>query len=187
MKLLILFSLLFSLPVLAEDWTTTDGKTYKDVMVVKIEADAVTIIDNDGGALVPLATLSPELQKRFNYDPVKAKAAADARAQAEVDDAQALQAEKAAVQKNLRTQETGTPSGPQTSTPAGHLTPDQIADLQNQIIALKEDIAFMQREEGLFSNGYGSTHGAYSDKILEEQSQLAQLQAQLKAGGGQPY
>jgi hypothetical protein len=77
----------------AEDWTTTDGKVYKDVKVVKTEPDAVTITDHDGGALIPLTKLSPDLQKRFNYDPVKAKAAADARTEADAKNGVALQAE----------------------------------------------------------------------------------------------
>jgi hypothetical protein len=59
----------FVCDVRAEDWITTDGKTYKDVKVVTTEADAVTIIDNDGGARIPLVMLSPDLQKRFNYNP----------------------------------------------------------------------------------------------------------------------
>ncbi len=77
----------------AEDWTTSDGKVYKGVMVVKVEADAVTIIDDDGGALVPLVKLPANLQQRFNYDPEKAKAAA-ARAKADGTSAAALAAEK---------------------------------------------------------------------------------------------
>ena len=77
----------------AEDWTTTDGKVYQNVTVVKSEFDAITILYRDGGALVPLAKLPPDLQKRFNYDPVQAKAAADARAQADAKSAIALRAE----------------------------------------------------------------------------------------------
>ncbi len=78
----------------AEDWTTTDGKTYKDVKVLKVEPDAVTIMHSDGGALVPLATLPPTLQTRFKYDPAKAHAASTARAKADQKDIEALQAEK---------------------------------------------------------------------------------------------
>ena len=78
----------------AEDWTTTDGKVYKNVKVMKLEPDAVTILDSDGGALVPLATLSPELQEKFQYDPAKAKVAAAARAQADSANPAALEAEK---------------------------------------------------------------------------------------------
>jgi hypothetical protein len=77
----------------ADDWKTTDGKVYKNVSVVKAEPDAVTILHQDGGARVPLAILSPDLQKRFHYDPVTAKTAAAAHAQAEADNARVLQTE----------------------------------------------------------------------------------------------
>ena len=84
----------FSFTARPEDWITHDGTTYRDVKVLKVEPDAVTIIDAEGGALVPLAKLGPLLQKRFGYDPAKAKAAAEARDKAETDDIKALQAEK---------------------------------------------------------------------------------------------
>ena len=77
----------------AEDWTTTDGTSYKDVKVIRVEDDAVTILTKDGGALVPIFKLPPALQKRFDYDPVKAKAAAEARAKADAENAKELQAE----------------------------------------------------------------------------------------------
>jgi hypothetical protein len=82
-----------------EDWATSDGKVYKDVRVVKVEADAVTIIHHDGGALVPLATLPANLQQRFGYDPDKAKAASNARAKADGESDVALQAERVEAQK----------------------------------------------------------------------------------------
>ena len=82
-----------ALSLRADDWKTTDGKTYQAVIVVKAEPDAVTITHKDGGALVPLATLPPDLQKKFNYDPAKAKVAAAARAQADAKNLAALQAE----------------------------------------------------------------------------------------------
>jgi hypothetical protein len=91
--LLTLLLALFALPAFAEDWKTTDGKVYVNVKVVRVEDDAVTILDKDGGALVPLNKLDPTLQKRFSYDPVKAKAAADARAAADAANAKQLQAE----------------------------------------------------------------------------------------------
>jgi hypothetical protein len=83
----------FATSLRAEDWKTTDGKVYQDVKVVESNPDAVTILHKDGGALVPLANLPPDLQKRFNYDPAKAKAAADARVNDDAANAQALQAE----------------------------------------------------------------------------------------------
>ena len=78
----------------AEDWTTTDGKIYKDVKVLQLEDDAVTILDSDGGALVPLATLTPDLQAKFKYDPDKAKVAAAARATADANNPSAMEAER---------------------------------------------------------------------------------------------
>jgi len=78
---------------LAEDWTTTDGTKYQNVEVIRVEDDAVTIIYKDGGALIPLFKLPPALQERFDYDPVKAKAAAEARAKADTENAKELQAE----------------------------------------------------------------------------------------------
>jgi hypothetical protein len=89
-----LFVLVISPTVLlAEDWKTTDGTVYKDVRVIRVEDDAITIIYRDGGALVPLFKLPHDLQDRFDYDPAKAKAAAEARSKADAENAKALQAE----------------------------------------------------------------------------------------------
>jgi hypothetical protein len=60
--------------VTAADWTTTDGKTYKNVKVIKQDETSVTILDDDGGAVVPLVNLPNDLQKKFNYDPAKIQA-----------------------------------------------------------------------------------------------------------------
>jgi hypothetical protein len=80
-------------PLRAEDWTTISGKVYKDVKVVKVEADAVTILDQDGGALVPLMLLPEALQKKFNYDPEKARLAGEARLKADQENQHALHVE----------------------------------------------------------------------------------------------
>jgi hypothetical protein len=56
----------------AEDWTTTDGRIYKDVKVVSHDALIVRIMDSDGGADISLAILPPDSQKKFEYDPQKA-------------------------------------------------------------------------------------------------------------------
>ena len=98
-SLLILIVVLAALPVYAEDWTTSDGKTYQNVKVVRVEDDAVTILTKDGGALIPLFKLSPALQKKFSYDPAKAKIAAAARAQEDSQNAKQLQAEMDQAQK----------------------------------------------------------------------------------------
>jgi hypothetical protein len=101
--LILAFTLvLCSVNCLAEDWTTTDGTKYQNVQVIRVEDDAVTILYKDGGALVPLFKLSPALQQRFDYDPIKAKAAAEARAKADAENAKELQAEIALADKIKR-------------------------------------------------------------------------------------
>jgi hypothetical protein len=68
-------------------------EVYANVKVIKSEPDAVTILYRDGGALIPLANLPPDLQKRFKYDPAKAKVAAKDRAMTDSQDSKALAAE----------------------------------------------------------------------------------------------
>ena len=89
----------------AEDWTTTDGIKYQNVRIIRVEDDAVTILYKDGGALIFLNKLPPALQERFDYDPVKAKAAMDARAKADVENAKELQAEIEQAEKLKRAQQ----------------------------------------------------------------------------------
>jgi hypothetical protein len=84
---------IFSSMARAEDWTTTDGTKYQNVRVIRVEDDAITILYNDGGALVPIMKLPPKLQQKFDYDPAKAKIAADARAKEDAENAKKLQAE----------------------------------------------------------------------------------------------
>ena len=79
---------------MGEDWTTSDGTRYQNVRVIRVEDDAITIIYKDGGALIPLFKLPPGLQQKFDYDPVKAKLAAEARLRADKENAEALQREE---------------------------------------------------------------------------------------------
>jgi hypothetical protein len=91
--LLVLALALVALPAAAEDWKTTDGTIYQNVKVIRVEDDAITILYRDGGALVPLYKLPQSLQERFDYDPVKAKIAAERRAKEDAENAAALQRE----------------------------------------------------------------------------------------------
>jgi thiol-disulfide isomerase/thioredoxin len=79
-------------------WTMSDGKKYQDVKITKVEADCVTILDSEGGALVPISELPADLQKQLNYDPEAAVAASMIRAQQEEEAAQEIAAEKAQAQ-----------------------------------------------------------------------------------------
>jgi hypothetical protein len=93
-RIFLIFSLLLlSTQAWAEDWTTTDGKFYEAVRVVRIEDDAVTIVYKYGGALIPLVKLPAPLQRKFSYDPERARIASIARAKADAENAKALQAE----------------------------------------------------------------------------------------------
>lgn len=56
-------------------WTTSDGNTYRNVVVTGVDADTVTITHSMGVAHLPLAHLPPDIQKKLNYDPVVAAAA----------------------------------------------------------------------------------------------------------------
>ena len=88
-------------------WTTAEG-IYKNVRIVKIEADCVTIIHADGGALVPIAELPADLQKKLNYDPAAATAAAARRRQGDEASQQEMAKERASVaQAAAATQSTG--------------------------------------------------------------------------------
>jgi hypothetical protein len=160
--------------IFAEDWTTTDGKKYISVTVIKVEADSVTILDSDGGARVPLATLPPDLQKKFNYDPQKAADAAKARDQELIASQQALHAEarKAQQLKKDEAANAQSPTPPETKPLA-----DQISDLQTQIAALNSDI---DEKNKIHSKNTSPSAGAgYRDIIDQEVAQVSQLTAQL--------
>lgn len=87
--LLVLYVLAFS-PIRSEDWTV-NGKDYHNVTVGQVEADRVHITYDGGIGTVMLADLPPELQKKFNYDAVAAKAATQAEAQHEAESDQMVQ------------------------------------------------------------------------------------------------
>jgi len=50
-------------------WETSDGKTYQNVVVTKIEADTVSITHSTGAAHIPINLLPPDIQKQLGHDP----------------------------------------------------------------------------------------------------------------------
>jgi hypothetical protein len=157
---------LVSLPVLAEDWTTSDGKTYKDVKVVSHDDAYVTILDSDGGARVLIATLNPDLQKQFGYDPVKAAAAIAKVAAQDERDKEALareqQASQAAAQQgqdalNAAVAQASLPPPPGTSTPVADASPDSGAPPSGDVA--NEGPAYGTSEIDSYPYGY---YGGYS-------------------------
>jgi len=92
----IIFLLLcLSIVVYGEDWTV-DGKDYHNVKVGQVETDQVHITYDGGIGSLPLADLSPALQKRFGYNPSQAKDAAQKR---EADQQAAIQSYASVDQK----------------------------------------------------------------------------------------
>jgi len=78
---------------------TIDGTTYHDVRWGRLTPTTVTLYHSTGIATMPLATLPPDLQKKFGYDPQKA-AAWDASVQKATAARQAAeQAQRAAEEK----------------------------------------------------------------------------------------
>lgn len=77
----------------------------------------------------------------------------------------------------------------QAAPPQQGLSDAQRASIQDQITELQADIAFMKKDETkviqldhkqlVKADGRIATQGAYREKIIEEQEQVAQLQAQL--------
>lgn len=53
--------------------TTNFGDTYYNCRVVKVTPETVTIMHEQGVTKIGLDLLSPDLQKKFNYDPLKAR------------------------------------------------------------------------------------------------------------------
>lgn len=66
--------------VRAEDWTV-NGRGYHNVKVTSVTDDMVRVTYDGGVGAFNLADLTPDLKKRFSYDPAKAKAAAAQREQ----------------------------------------------------------------------------------------------------------
>lgn len=72
----------------ALDITTVAGKIYKGVTDLKVGDDSISFVCSTGGATLDMAILTPDLQKKFGYDPharelqriADEKAAADAAA-----------------------------------------------------------------------------------------------------------
>ncbi len=62
----------------AEDLTTTKGTVYKGVFVSKVEPDGLRIVHAGGAAKVSFEVLSPEVQKKYGYNPAKGEAFAKA-------------------------------------------------------------------------------------------------------------
>jgi hypothetical protein len=167
-------------------WNTTDGKTYNEVKVVKIEADAVTILHSEGGGLITMDRLPDDLQKQFNYDADLAQEAAHARLQMESQDAQALSKERQMEEEKKQAMLAATVQATSVSSqPQAGYSPAQIASMRARIDYLRQDIAFMQAQENkvdgkrLITDGREVTHGVYPERIAAEQAEMSDLESHV--------
>lgn len=62
-------------PLKLPDFSTLDGKLYKDVTVKSSDALGIKIMHSTGFARLKFDVLPDDLKKRFGYDPVEAKSA----------------------------------------------------------------------------------------------------------------
>src|SRR5439155_5679857 len=74
MKALTFLILCFASIVLADDFKTINGQEYKNVTVSRVEPDGIVITFSGGIVKIPFTEMSPEIQKKYGYDP---KAAGD--------------------------------------------------------------------------------------------------------------
>jgi hypothetical protein len=128
-----------TLSVSAEDWTTADGKTYHNVVVIAQDPDGVRVKYTGGAGILPYYELPLEIQKRFGQDidslEAKRKAAEKALADAvrnaaeqkKLQAAAALQKKGQPANGNEPKPGTVTPSVAPTPTPAQQPEPSQPA------------------------------------------------------------
>jgi hypothetical protein len=81
---------------LADDLTTLNGTTYKNITVVKKDLYSITVLTDDGGATILFTNLPPDMQKKYGYDPVAAQIKTQAVAEALANQQAQVQASKEA-------------------------------------------------------------------------------------------
>jgi hypothetical protein len=70
---LVIVIVCFASIALADDFKTVDGKEYKNVTVSRVEPDGIVITFSGGIVKIPFGELSPEIQKKYGYDPKAAE------------------------------------------------------------------------------------------------------------------
>jgi hypothetical protein len=58
---------------LADDFKTVKGHEYKHAKVSRVEPDGIVITFSGGIVKIPFTELSPEIQKKYGYDPKAAE------------------------------------------------------------------------------------------------------------------
>ena len=173
---LILFGLFLALPALAEDWTV-NGKDYHNVKVRQVEADRVHITYDGGIGTVMIADLTPDLKKRFNYDPVAAKTTVDERNQQAAQADAMLAAQMKQQADDAAAQEQAKEKNAQTD-PVAALKAQQLASFQAQLTALQATI----KQQQSFADQNHGKGGPTKDELAQRES----LTRAITALGGTP-
>jgi chromosome segregation ATPase len=71
-KVLTLFILCFTSAAVAEDFTTVNGKEYKEATVTRVDPDGIVVKTKSGITKVYFTELPRQVQERFHYDSAKA-------------------------------------------------------------------------------------------------------------------
>jgi hypothetical protein len=71
-KVFTLFILCFASAVVAEDFTTVNGKEYTEATVTRVDPDGIVVKTKSGITKLYFTELPKEVQERFHYDSAKA-------------------------------------------------------------------------------------------------------------------
>jgi hypothetical protein len=140
--------------VLADDFKTPDGKEYKHAKVSRVEPDGIVIKFSGGIVKIPFTELSPEIQKKYGYDP---KAARDF--QQETYQADVLRARQSTEAREKRQQE---PVSSQTASDTQFLAMQGIAKRVQDLLASEAPIT----QSTVMVPGKPALDGGYQIVIL---------------------
>ena len=168
-------------------WATTDGRhVYRNVVVCKVEADCVTILDDDGGARVAIADLPTDIQKQLNYDPDLAAAASAERQRQEQASQQALLAEKQMANTNKATEESNDAAivSDEAKRQATNDAAVRVMQAQTELATWQDDLRITKghvSNSPLTGQMMGDTY--WISKYDEDTQNIAALQAVIRSGG----
>ncbi len=167
--------------VRAEDWTTVDGNTYKNVRVLSHDDGYVTILDDDGGAKIMLSELPSSIRVRFGFDPAKACACVAASEAQDAKDAAAVEQETASEGNAEKKNPIAVVAKPVAASTSPSTKPAELSDterqeIENQIGILKDDVRHLKRQlnsDGSERQNSNYTIGGCEAKVEEEQRQFS--------------
>ena len=163
-------------PATTEDWTV-GGKTFHNVTVTKVEADVVHILYDGGAGSVPLASLTPDLQKKFGYNPTAAAEAAQAETKKEAASDAMVQAVNAQKAKQAQAQASAAPPTFQDRVAASRNT--RRLSLENEIKMRTDTLENL--EAAAQAGGDAAEQKSLAYNIASQKVQIAKLQAELAA------